>query len=70
MWVEVTSWKGDRIRGFLRNEPFNIPTLHIGQEVEVSAATVFDYLRRHADGSEEGNETEKLIENQNRADQP
>jgi uncharacterized protein YegJ (DUF2314 family) len=70
MWVEVTSWKGDEITGLLRNEPFNIPSLHAGQEVEVSEATVFDYIRRHADGSMEGNETKKIIEKQNKSDQP
>jgi uncharacterized protein YegJ (DUF2314 family) len=62
MWVEVTSWKGDKIRGLLKNEPFNIPSLHGGQMVEVSESKVFDYIRRHADGTQEGNETGKLIE--------
>jgi hypothetical protein len=38
--------------------------LHAGQEVEVSEAKVFDYIRRHADGSEEGNETGRIIEKQ------
>jgi uncharacterized protein YegJ (DUF2314 family) len=67
MWVEVTSWKGDKIKGLLRNEPFNIPTLHAGEEVEVSEAKVFDYIRKHADGSEEGNETGRIIEKQEKA---
>lgn len=62
MWVEVTSWNGDSITGLLKNEPFQIPNLHAGQIVEVSEADVFDYIRRHADGTSEGNETGKLIE--------
>jgi len=62
MWVEVVSWNGDKITGLLKNEPFNIPTLHAGQNVEVSEATVFDYIQRHADGSSDGNETGRLIE--------
>jgi uncharacterized protein YegJ (DUF2314 family) len=62
MWVEVASWKGDRIKGLLRNEPFNVPKLHAGQEVDVSEATVFDYIRKLPDGTMEGNETGKVIE--------
>lgn len=64
MWVEVTSWKGDKISGLLNNDPFNIPTLHAGQIVEVSESKVFDYLHKHADGTVEGNETAKVIEKQ------
>jgi len=67
MWVEVTSWKGGQIKGLLRNEPFSIPDLHAGQNVEVLEATVFDYIQRHADGSVEGNETGKIIEKQEKA---
>jgi len=66
MWVEVTAWKGDVITGMLKNEPFNIPTLHGGQQVRVSQAQVFDYIRRFADGREEGNETGRLIEQQHK----
>ena len=62
MWVEVTSWEGKRIKGLLKNEPFDIPSLHAGQRVEVKEDDVFDYIRRHADGSHEGNETAKIIE--------
>ena len=62
MWVEVITWDGDKISGLLKNEPFNIPTRHGGQSVEVSESKVFDYLRRHADGTTEGNETSKIIE--------
>jgi hypothetical protein len=35
MWVEITSWKGNKIRGLLRNEPYKIPKLHGGQAVDV-----------------------------------
>lgn len=61
MWVEVTQWKGDAIEGLLKNEPVDVPDLHGGQMVKVSQAKVFDYLRRHPDGREEGNETTKII---------
>jgi len=46
----------------LKNEPFNIPALHAGQMVRVSEAKVFDYLHHGADGSVDGNETGKLIQ--------
>ena len=62
MWVEVVSWEGTKIKGVLKNEPYNIPDLHGGQIVEVSQDIVFDYVRRFPDGTEEGNETGKIIE--------
>jgi uncharacterized protein YegJ (DUF2314 family) len=62
MWVEVTAWSGDEIRGLLKNEPFDIPALHAGQMVKVSQAEVFDYIRRAPEGQQEGNETSKIIE--------
>lgn len=61
MWVEVVRWKGDAISGLLMNEPHDIPELHAGQEVEVSQGDIFDYIRRHPDGTMEGNETGKII---------
>ena len=61
MWVEVTRWNGDAIRGTLRNEPNLIRDLHAGQMVDVSERDVFDYIRRKPDGSEEGNTTATLL---------
>ena len=66
MWVEVSSWKSIKITGMLKNEPFNIPNLHAGQIVNVSETDVFDYIRKRANGTVEGNETAKLIEQQKR----
>ena len=62
MWVEVTSWDGDVISGLLKNEPANIPSLHGGQLVTVSQSKVFDYIRRGADGREDGNETGRILQ--------
>lgn len=70
MWVEVVSWKGNAIEGLLKNEPFNIPTLHGGQIVRVQESQVFDYIRRLPDGSQEGNETGKIIEKMQGQRQP
>jgi uncharacterized protein YegJ (DUF2314 family) len=67
MWLEVTSWKGDKIKGLLRNEPYGVPNLHSGQTVGVSQATVFDYIRKRSDGTPEGNETAKIMKKNNRA---
>lgn len=61
MWVEVSQWHGDEIRGMLKNEPYNIPELHGGQMVTVRQQDIFDYIRNYPDGHQEGNETGKII---------
>jgi uncharacterized protein YegJ (DUF2314 family) len=61
MWVEVLEWKGDQIKGVLRNEPRNVPGVKVGQTVSARQSDVFDYLRIFADGRTEGNETSKLL---------
>jgi uncharacterized protein YegJ (DUF2314 family) len=62
MWVEVVAWQGKRIRGLLRNEPFEIPSLHAGQVVWIDPDDVFDYILHNPDGREEGNETGAIID--------
>ena len=62
MWVAVTSWEGSRIKGLLDNEPFDIPSLHAGQIVEIRQEDVFDYIRRYPDKHTEGNTTGAIIE--------
>ncbi|OSC39513.1 DUF2314 domain-containing protein [Mycobacterium decipiens] len=61
MWVDIITWNGDEITGSLANRPFNVPGLHPGQLVVVSQSRVFDYKHKRADGTIEGNESEKLI---------
>ena len=61
MWVEVTSWKGSKIKGLLENQPFNIPDLHSGQIVKVREEDVFDYVWQYSDGREEGNTTGEIL---------
>jgi uncharacterized protein YegJ (DUF2314 family) len=61
MWVEITSWKGNLIRGTLENQPFNVPNLHGGQVVEVWQGDVFDYIRQYPDKRREGNTTGEII---------
>lgn len=62
MWVEVTRWNGDAIRGLLRNDPDKVSSLHAGQVVTVKESEIFDYIVRHADGSSEGNSTGAILE--------
>ncbi|MDP5239675.1 DUF2314 domain-containing protein [Uliginosibacterium sp. 31-16] len=62
MWVEITEWKGEQIKGMLRSDPRQIPGLKAGQMVEVRQSELFDYLRVFPDGRTEGNETSKLLE--------
>jgi dienelactone hydrolase len=62
MWVEIAKWDGDTLDGMLRSEPRGIPALKAGQQVTVSPAKIFDYIRRLPDGTSEGNETGKIIE--------
>jgi len=45
MWVAVTTWKDNKIKGLLQNEPSEIPSLHAGQTDEVREEDVFDYIR-------------------------
>jgi uncharacterized protein YegJ (DUF2314 family) len=61
MWVEVTAWNGNVIRGILDNTPEEVPNLHAGQVVEVNEADVFDYIRHYADKHSEGNTTDEII---------
>jgi uncharacterized protein YegJ (DUF2314 family) len=62
MWVDVSSWKGDDIKGLLDNEPEGIPDLHGGATVKIREQDVFDYIRYKPDGTKEGNETGREIE--------
>jgi uncharacterized protein YegJ (DUF2314 family) len=69
MWIEVISWDGARIKGLLRSEPFYVTGLHAGQTVDVEESTIYDYIRKRPDGSQEGNETGKVIEAQGAAEE-
>jgi len=61
MWVEVTHWQGDKIKGRLESVPFSVPGLHPGQMVEVKEEDVYDYVRRYPDRHEEGNTTSAIL---------
>jgi hypothetical protein len=62
MWVEVVSWKIDKVEGILVNKPVYVPSLNEGDRVSFHQEVVFDYIHEFADGSSEGNETGKIFE--------
>jgi len=62
MWVEVVRWKGDTIDGILKNDAYEIPDLKDGARVQVKDEKLFDYILTRRDGSHEGNETGRLLE--------
>ncbi len=66
MWVEVVRWKGRTIRGILDNDPYEVTTLKAGSKVEVKEGSLFDYLLFKPDGTQEGNETGRLMQRQQR----
>ena len=62
MWVEITSWKDGSITGILENDPFEVPNLKAGAKVSVKEQELYDYIWQKNDGSQEGNETGKIME--------
>jgi len=62
MWVEVTKWKNTKIKGILQNDPFEIKGLKSGALVDVNEKDIFDFILYLPDGTSEGNETGKVIE--------
>jgi len=62
MWVEVTAWKGDTMKGILQNDPRAIADLRRGATVEVKVDALFDYLHRRADGSTAGGTTNDILQ--------
>ena len=65
MWVEVTEWTDNTIKGILQNDPFEISNLSAGAIVGANPNDIFDYMLYFPDGSTEGNETGKIISEEN-----
>lgn len=61
MWVEIKKWKGNKTTGLLQNEPYVVKNLKSGQMVTNKVDGMFDYILYHPDGTEEGNETGKIL---------
>ncbi len=64
MWVEVVKWNEKEINGLLQNDPQIVKSLKAGQEVTNSIDDMFDYILYFPDGTQEGNETGKIISRQ------
>ena len=62
MWVEVVKWEKDQVKGLLQNDPHIVKKLKSGQEVEKNINEMFDYIIYYPDGTKEGNETGKIIQ--------
>jgi uncharacterized protein YegJ (DUF2314 family) len=62
MWLQVTAWKGERLRGILDNDPDDVPGLARGARVEVSLATLADYGLYRGEELVEGHEFTKLLQ--------
>ncbi len=64
MWVEVVKWEEKTIKGLLQNDPQIVKNLKAGQEVIKNIDDMFDYILYFPDGTQEGNETGKIISRQ------
>lgn len=64
MWVEIVKWDDKEIKGLLQNDPQIVKTLKAGQEVTKNIDDMFDYILYLPDGTQEGNETGKIISRQ------
>lgn len=66
MWVEIIKLEKDTITGLLSNEPYYLKNIKLGEEVTKKAYEMFDYILYLPDGTYEGNETGKIIEQMNK----
>ena len=62
MWVEVTGWQADVVEGVLANDSYYDKALVEGKLVTVKLDDVYDYIHYKPDGTQEGNETRKVLE--------
>ncbi|MCX6953087.1 MAG: DUF2314 domain-containing protein [Verrucomicrobia bacterium] len=62
MWVEVSKWGPKHVEGLLTSDPYYIKTLHSGSKVTVPFDEIFDYILYKPDGTEEGNESGKILQ--------
>lgn len=61
MWVEVVGWKIASIEGILMNDSHFDKDLREGRRLSVDLMDVYDYIHYKPDGTEDGNETGKVI---------
>ena len=61
MWVEVTGWQKAAVEGVLTNDSYYDKTLRYGKRVTIPFEKIYDYIHYKSDGTEEGNETGKVL---------
>ncbi len=61
MWVEVTGWQATSLVGVLMNDSRFDEKLRVGRRLEVELKDVYDYIHYKPDGTEDGNETGKVL---------
>ena len=65
MWVEILKWPAEgKATGILQNEPHYVKKLRAGSRVLIKPEEVFDYVYYKTDGTKEGNETGRLMQQQ------
>lgn len=62
MWFDVSSLSKNQLHGTLANEPVGVKSLRLGSSVTVPLSDVDDYRYTHADGTEEGGESSRILE--------
>lgn len=64
MWVEVIEWQASSVTGILVNDSDHDPKLRHGRRVTLPFSAIYDFVFYKRDGTEEGNETGKVLERQ------
>ncbi len=65
MWIEVNQWNdASELEGILANDPVHIRRFRAGAQVGFPANQIYDYQVLKPDGTREGNETGRLMEQQ------
>jgi uncharacterized protein YegJ (DUF2314 family) len=62
MWIEVARWQDGRLSGVLASTPSLVPGLENGADVSVAERDVVDWTVRHPDGSEDGGEIKRALD--------
>lgn len=62
MWVEVVGWRENAVEGILANDSYYDKSLREGKRVVVKLDDIYDYIHHKPDGTQEGNETGKVLE--------
>ena len=61
MWVEVVGWQLASLDGVLMNDSRFDEKLRVGRRLSIELMDVYDYIHYKPDGTEEGNETGKVL---------